>query len=186
VRFGRNISSSDRMRFVRTAACTVRTWRNREGTRVARRFDVSPFRAMCIAVVCAGCATPPSPHTSSTVATYRPARPGSIESIEEVYDHARRNPVDDAFLALLVGGLLLGNLLFDQGTGAVVGADDGGWPSTLPDEDSSTLPHYRVLVRFDDGGSITFDHHGDVPFDRGERVELNAYGLIRTCKPCDS
>ena len=150
------------------------------------RFDVSRFGAMCIAVVFAGCATPPSPHTTPAVATYRPVRPGSIESIDEVYDRVRRNPGDDALVALLVGGLLLGNLLFDHGTGAVVGADDGGWPSTVPDGDSSTRPHYRVVVRFDDGGSITVDYHGDVPFDRGERVELNEYGLVRTCEPCDS
>ncbi len=141
---------------------------------------------MCIAVVFAGCATPPSPHTTSTAATYRPARPGSIESIDEVDDHVPRYRVVDALVALLVGGLLLGNLLFHHGTEAVVGAGSGGWPSTVPDGDSSTLPRYRVLVRFDDGGSMTLEYVGDVPFDRGERVELTARGLFRACGPCDS
>jgi len=141
---------------------------------------------MCIAVVFAGCATRPSPHAASTVATYRPPRPGSIESIDLVDDHVRKNPVDDALVGLLVGGLLLGNLLFDHGTEAVVGAGNGVWPSTPPDGDSSTLPRYRVLVRFDDGGSMTLEYLGDVPFHRGDRVELTAHGLIRTCGACDS
>ena len=141
---------------------------------------------MCIAVVFAGCIAPPSPHTASTAATNRHARPGNIESIDEVDDHVSTNPADDALVGLLVGGLLLGNLLFDHGTGAVVGANDGGWPSTAPDGDSSRLVRYRVLVRFDDGGSMTLEYLGDVPFDRGERVELTHDGLMRTCEPCGS
>jgi hypothetical protein len=147
---------------------------------------------MCIAAVFVGCATPPrSPHTistapTSTAATHGPPRPGGIESIDRVDDYVRRAPIDDAFLALLVGGLLLGNLLFDHGTEAVVGVGEGGSPSTAPDGESSTLPRYRVLVRFDDGGSMTLEYLGDVPFDRGERVELTARGLVRACESCDS
>ncbi len=121
---------------------------------------------------------PPLPHL--------PERPGSIESIAELEEPVSANTADEALVGLLVGGLLLGNVLFDRGTGAVVGIDDdGSGPNTAPDGESS-MPHYKVLVRFDDGGSMTLDYLGDVPFDRGDRVVLTDHGLVRSCAPCDS
>jgi hypothetical protein len=134
---------------------------------------------MCIAVVCAGCANAPSPQVTSA-ATHR-ARPGSVESIEQVEEEQEsENPVEDAFIILLTGGLLFGNLVFHHGTERVVGAGDGTRPRIEPDGDSSTLPRYRVIIRFDDGDSMTLEYLGDVPFDRDERVVLTDHGLVRT------
>ena len=154
---------------------------------------MSSFRRMCLAaVVFAGCMGAPSAQktqATSTLPTLR-ERPGSIESVEsigEVADDDAEGRADEAVVGFLVGGLLLGNLLFHHGTGSVVGiADNSSWPNTTPDGVSSTVPRYRVLVRFDDGRSMTLDYSGDVPFGRGDRVVLTGHGLVRTCEQCDT
>jgi len=135
---------------------------------------------MCIAVVLACCAPAQSSRRSSIATTDRD-RPGIIESVAPVEEDRAPSDkaVDDAFILLITGGLLLGNLLFDHGTGSVVGAGDAPWPSTSHEEDTTSLPRYSVLVRFDDGGSMTLEYRGDVPFERGDRVALTRRGLLR-------
>lgn len=77
-----------------------------------------------------------------------------------------------------VGGLLFSSLLFDNGTGVIVGAEQGTSLITTPAGDPTTLPRYQVLVRFDDGSSMTLVYTADVPFHRGERVMLTQHGLV--------
>lgn len=132
---------------------------------------------MWVALLLGSCATTPPARTTSTEPTYR-ARPGVIESVNEIEGDVESDATGDALLGLLVGGLLFSNLLFDNGTGVVVGAESGGSLITTPAGDPTTLPRYQVLVRFDDGGSMTLVYTADVPFHRGERVMLTRKGLV--------
>ncbi|MDB4964275.1 MAG: putative outer rane lipoprotein [Myxococcales bacterium] len=133
-----------------------------------------------IALVLGSCVTAPTRQTTtSTEPSYR-ARPGVIESVDEIEEDVESTASDDVLVGLLVGGLLFSALLFDHGTGIIVGVSDSGAPIVPPDGVSTTLPHYQVLVRFDDGGSTKLVYTGDVPFHRGERVMLTQQGLVRT------
>src|SRR5688572_13511864 len=110
---------------------------------------------MCIALLLGSCATtPPARTTTWTEPTLRP-RPGVIESVNEIAGEDASNPSGDALIALLVGGLLFSNLLFHHGTGVIVGAEKGTSYLAPSLGESTTLPRYQVVVRFDDGGSMT-------------------------------
>ncbi len=130
-----------------------------------------------------GCsaAVPPANQTlTPTEPAYR-VRPGVIESVDPIKEPRTPQADGDVFTAMLVGGLLFNALLLHQGTGIVVGAETGNSAiEAPPDGDSSTLPRYRVRVRFDDGGSMTLVYTNDVPFHRGEQVALTAQGLVCT------
>ena len=124
----------------------------------------------------ASCATAPP------AATTRPqpvshARVGAIVSVDKVEEHGGGG--GEAFVGLMVGGMLFGFVLFPHDLGrTLVGVDDGSSGIAAPDGTPSRLPRYQVVVRFDDGGSMTLVYTNDVPFHEGERVALTQQGLV--------
>jgi outer membrane lipoprotein SlyB len=125
----------------------------------------------------ASCATTRPAQTTSIEPTYR-VRSGVIESVDKVEEHVASDASDTVLIGLFVGGLLFSGLLLHRGTGPVVGAEEGNTAVASGGGVSSRLPHYRVVVRFDDGVSMTLVYTNDVAFHRGERVMLTRQGLV--------
>lgn len=134
---------------------------------------------MWVALLLGCSATVPPARTTWTAPTHR-ARPGVIESVDEIKEYAASNAGGDVLTGFLVGSLLFSALLFHHGPRNIVGAENGTSPIATSDEDSTTLPRYQVLVRFDDGSSMTLVYTNDVPFRPGERVVLTQQGLVST------
>ena len=159
------------------ARVMTRTERRETARALLVHGGVSSLRNMWVALLLASCATAPATRTTSTVPTYR-ARPGVVASVDKIEEHVPSTASGDVLVGILLGGLLFSALLFDHGPAIIVGAGDGKSPIAEPAGDSTTLPRYQVLVRFDDGGSTTLVYTGDVPFHRGERVMLTQHGLV--------
>jgi len=154
----------------------------RGGMRIALRSSMSSWCSIWVAWVALlfGCsATVPPARTTWTAPTYR-ARPGVIESVDEIKEHVASNAGGDVLTGVFIGSFLFSTLLFHHGPRFVVGADTGRSALAGSDGESTTLPRYQVLVRFDDGSSMTLVYTNDVPFRRGERVVLTQHGLLGT------
>ncbi|HVK86500.1 MAG TPA: hypothetical protein VM513_20415 [Kofleriaceae bacterium] len=125
----------------------------------------------------ASCATKPPARTTWTEPPHQ-ARPGVIESVNKIEERVTSNASENVILGIFVGGLLLSGLLLPYGSRSIIGAEDGSSAIASHDGTSTALPRYQVLIRFDDGGSMTLVYTNDVAFHRGERVVLTQQGLV--------
>ena len=103
------------------------------------------------------------------------ARPGRVEAVQEVVQHTEGNPVGGAIAGAVIGGLLFGG----RGPAAVAGAAGGAAVGASASQGSSDVRHYRVWVRFYDGGQQMFIYPNYSPFQPGENVVLTPQGLAR-------
>lgn len=131
--------------------------------------------ALLLLASCA--AAPPARTTRIEPTTYR-SRSGVVESVEKLEEHAPSDAPGDVLVGFFVGSLLFSGLLLHRGTGRAVGAEEGSSAIASQGGDSSALPRYEVIVRFDDGTSMTLVYTNDVAFHRGERVVLGQQGLV--------
>ena len=137
------------------------------------RRPVSVIAACCLAMLVAGCSTPPAYQVSDMPA----ARIGTIESIQTQTVQNVPNAVGAIGGALVGGGL---GSLIGGGTGktvaTVVGAIGGGFVGNELASKDQTLV-WVIGVRYDDGTYATIQQTSAPGLRIGDRVRVTSTGI---------
>jgi outer membrane lipoprotein SlyB len=105
-------------------------------------------------------------------------RYGHVELIRETIQRQDGNPAGGAVAGAIIGGVI-GHSLFGRGGGTIVGAAGGAAVGAQASQGSAERRFYHTVVRFDDGGALTFVYEGYPPFRVGEYVQQTPQGLYR-------
>jgi outer membrane lipoprotein SlyB len=105
-------------------------------------------------------------------------RYGHVESIRETIQREQGNPAGGAVAGAIIGGMI-GHSLFGHGAGTIAGAAGGAMVGAQASQGSAERRFYQTVVRFDDGGALSFVYEGYPPFRVGEYVQQTPQGLFR-------
>ena len=133
-----------------------------------------------ILVALAACTT-----TTTTTRTWGEPYPndnwvryGHVELIRETVQRQEGNPAGGAVAGAIIGGVI-GHSLLGRGGGTIIGAAGGAAVGANASQGAGERRFYQTIVRFDDGGALTFTYEGYPSFRVGEYVQQTPQGLFR-------